>query len=73
MVRVEEGKRGINNVVITDTETGEQMACGIIVPTTHPVGENLYYLSNCYMGIPTTYFNDEETDKVIHLILEDLP
>ncbi len=58
---------------VTDTETGEQMPCGIIIPTTHPVGENLYYLSTCYLGIPTTYFNDEETDKVIHLILEDLP
>lgn len=58
---------------VTDTETGEQMPCGIIVPTGHPVGESLYYLSNCYLGIPNTYFNDEETDKVIHLILEDLP
>ena len=33
MVRVEEGKRGINNVVITDTETGETR--------TYPVAANL--------------------------------
>lgn len=58
---------------VTDTDTGEQLPCGIIIPTQHPVGQNLYYLSNCYLGIPNTYFNDEETDKVIHLILEDLP
>lgn len=58
---------------VTDTDTGEQMGCGIIIPKDHPVVQSLYYLNNCYLGIPNTYFNDEETDKVIHLILEDLP
>ena len=57
---------------VTDSDTGEQMPCGIILDETSPIVQAGYYYGNCYLGVCTNYYHDEETLKVLALLLEDL-
>ena len=57
---------------VTDSDTGEQMACGIILDGDSQVVQEQYYYTSCYLGISTNYFHDEETLAVLQLMLEEL-
>lgn len=57
---------------VTNTETGEQMACGIILPPGTEVCDT-YFFETCYMGLSASFFHEEEALGVVQQILEQLP
>ncbi len=58
---------------VTDTDTGEQMACGIILGPETQICQEQYFLETCYLGLSSNVYNDVEAEAVLNLILEELP
>ena len=57
---------------VTNTETGEQMACGLILPKSTRICDT-YFFDTCYMGLANSFYYEEEALGVIQQILEELP
>ena len=57
---------------VTNTDTGEQMACGLILtPDTELC--RTYFFDTCYLGVSSGLYHEEETMGVLARILEELP
>ena len=58
---------------VTDKDTGEQMACGLILGDGTQVREDLYFLDTCYLGLSSNVYNEDEARAVLAEILKELP
>ena len=57
---------------VTNSSTGEQMACGLVLGPDTQVCREQYFLDTCYLGMSSNVYNDEEARAVRAQILEEL-